>query len=261
MTAPMWRWDQRGSRCRVVVATHPAPETKSRIGHTRQGLVLDQILFTELPQDAFTASDVVALYLHRGAFVAAGILGASWPRPRWRSSIYGHQRRPARLQRPLPRRRNPRRPRGRRQRPEVRRHRRPGRRTRHQHQPWSSCRGSSGRMLPMRPDAPSTAWETTLGRPDVTIAVMDSGIKWNDAGAMSDLRLKVRLNTGELPLRRDVRGDRFATGHDCAGYTAAVRRERRRRLQRRRLRVRLRGRPLRPAPRRARRGAHSRRTC
>ena len=56
-----------GVRCRVVVATHPAGETKSRIGHTRQGVVYE-LFFTHLPQDAFTASDVVALYLHRGAF-------------------------------------------------------------------------------------------------------------------------------------------------------------------------------------------------
>jgi hypothetical protein len=49
------------------------------------------------------------------------------------------------------------------------------------------------------PDA-KTAWNITTGRPDVTIAVLDSGIKWNDAGAMTDLRRKVRLNTGELPL-------------------------------------------------------------
>ena len=27
----------------------------------------------------------------------------------------------------------------------------------------------------------ATAWQTTTGRPDVTIAVLDSGIKWNDA--------------------------------------------------------------------------------
>jgi hypothetical protein len=56
-------------RCRVVVATHPAAEheTKSRIGHTRKGVVYE-LFFTRLPQDAFTASDVVALYLHRGAF-------------------------------------------------------------------------------------------------------------------------------------------------------------------------------------------------
>src|SRR5260370_1351888 len=56
-----------GCRCRVVVATHPAPEKKSRIGHTRKGVVYE-LFFTHLPQDAFTASDVVALYLHRGAF-------------------------------------------------------------------------------------------------------------------------------------------------------------------------------------------------
>ena len=56
-----------GYRCRVVVATHPAPEKKSRIGHTRKGVVYERF-FTRLAGDAFTASDVVALYLHRGAF-------------------------------------------------------------------------------------------------------------------------------------------------------------------------------------------------
>ncbi len=56
-----------GVRCRVVVATHPAASKKSRIGHTRQGVVYE-LFFTHLPQNAFTASDVVALYLHRGAF-------------------------------------------------------------------------------------------------------------------------------------------------------------------------------------------------
>jgi hypothetical protein len=56
-----------GVRCRVVVATHPAASKKSRIGDTRQGVVYE-LFFTHLPQDAFTASDVVALYLHRGAF-------------------------------------------------------------------------------------------------------------------------------------------------------------------------------------------------
>jgi hypothetical protein len=44
------------------------------------------------------------------------------------------------------------------------------------------------------------AFNTTLGRPDVTIAVLDSGIKWNDPGAMENLRRKVRLNRGELPV-------------------------------------------------------------
>src|SRR5712692_6895764 len=56
-----------GQRCRVVVATHPANAQKSRIGLTRSGLVYE-LFFTKLPQDAFTAADVVALYLHRGAF-------------------------------------------------------------------------------------------------------------------------------------------------------------------------------------------------
>ncbi|PWU22090.1 MAG: hypothetical protein C5B48_10640, partial [Candidatus Rokuibacteriota bacterium] len=37
-----------------------------------------------------------------------------------------------------------------------------------------------------------TAWQTTTGRPDVTLAVLDSGIKWDDRGAMIDLRKKVR---------------------------------------------------------------------
>ncbi len=50
-----------GDCCRVVVATHPATEKKSRVGHTRKGVVYE-LFFTDLPQDAFTASDVVALY-------------------------------------------------------------------------------------------------------------------------------------------------------------------------------------------------------
>lgn len=38
-----------------------------RIGQTRGGVVYE-LFFTQLPQDGFTASDVVALYLHRGTF-------------------------------------------------------------------------------------------------------------------------------------------------------------------------------------------------
>ena len=53
--------------CRVVIATHPAPTGKSRVGVTRSGVV-SELFLTNLPQDAFTASDIVALYLHRGAF-------------------------------------------------------------------------------------------------------------------------------------------------------------------------------------------------
>jgi hypothetical protein len=70
------------------------------------------------------------------------------------------------------------------------------------------------------PDA-KTAWNITTGRPDVTIAVLDSGIKWNDAGAMTDLRRKVRLNTGELPLpqgcaKYDCNGDGVVDVDDYA---------------------------------------------
>src|SRR6266699_88399 len=56
--------------CRVVVATHPAGKKKSRVGVTRAGVVYE-LFFTNLPQQAFTASDVVELYLHRGAFEPA----------------------------------------------------------------------------------------------------------------------------------------------------------------------------------------------
>lgn len=56
-----------GVTCRVVVATHPAGKKKSPVGITREGIVYE-LFFTALPQQAFTASDVVELYLHRGAF-------------------------------------------------------------------------------------------------------------------------------------------------------------------------------------------------
>jgi Subtilase family/FG-GAP-like repeat len=62
----------------------------------------------------------------------------------------------------------------------------------------TSCDGDS----PTPPTSASgrlTAFQLTLGRPDVTIAVLDSGIKWNDGEAMDDLRDKVRLDQGELP--------------------------------------------------------------
>ena len=59
-----------GARCRVVVATHAAGKTKSRVGVERGGVVYE-LFFTNLAQIAFTATDVVALYLHRGAFEPA----------------------------------------------------------------------------------------------------------------------------------------------------------------------------------------------
>ena len=57
----------QGVRYRVVVATHQASKKKSQVGLTRAGVVYELFL-TNLPQQAFTACDVVELYLHRGAF-------------------------------------------------------------------------------------------------------------------------------------------------------------------------------------------------
>ncbi|GHO60474.1 HEAT repeat domain-containing protein [Ktedonobacter robiniae] len=58
---------------RIIVATHPAPAKKKKkrqVGRIRNGVVYELFL-TNLPQSAFTASDVVSLYLHRGAFETA----------------------------------------------------------------------------------------------------------------------------------------------------------------------------------------------
>ena len=50
---------------------HPSRcKKKSPVGVTRAGVVYE-LFFTNLPQRAFTASDVVELYLHRGAFEPA----------------------------------------------------------------------------------------------------------------------------------------------------------------------------------------------
>ena len=59
-----------GIPCRVVVATHPEGPKKSPVGLTRAGVVYE-LFFSNLPQQAFTACDVVELYLHRGAFEPA----------------------------------------------------------------------------------------------------------------------------------------------------------------------------------------------
>jgi hypothetical protein len=58
-----------GTPYRVVVATHPVGKKKSPVGITRKGVVYE-LFFTNLPQAAFTACDVVELYLHRGAIRA-----------------------------------------------------------------------------------------------------------------------------------------------------------------------------------------------
>jgi len=56
-----------GPRTRVIVAARPASETPVKVGTTR-GENVYELFYTALPPGAFTPADVVALYLHRGAF-------------------------------------------------------------------------------------------------------------------------------------------------------------------------------------------------
>ena len=67
-----------------------------------------------------------------------------------------------------------------------------------------------------------TAFNVSTGRPDVTIAVLDSGIEWNNPGAMVDLRKKVRINAGELPAPKHDRLTSLESGVDCTKYTDAT---------------------------------------
>lgn len=59
--------ESAGQRCRIIVAAHPKGPTKRRVGIEREGIVYE-LFMTNLSQGAFTAADVVMLYLQRGAF-------------------------------------------------------------------------------------------------------------------------------------------------------------------------------------------------
>ena len=52
---------------RLIVATHPATSIPPPIGVQRGPLVYE-LFVTALPQTAFSAKDVLDLYLHRGSF-------------------------------------------------------------------------------------------------------------------------------------------------------------------------------------------------
>ena len=82
-------------------------------------------------------------------------------------------------------------------------------------------RGVRGASLVDRDRSVATGWKTSTGRPDVTIAVLDSGIKWNDLGAMRDLRAKFRLNRGELRQPLHDRSEPTEPGARCASFADA----------------------------------------
>ncbi len=69
-----------------------------------------------------------------------------------------------------------------------------------------------------------TAFGVTLGRPDVSIAELDSGIEWNNRGAALLLRSKVLLNAGELPAPKVDMSKTFdpTTHVDCETARAAT---------------------------------------
>ena len=61
------------------------------------------------------------------------------------------------------------------------------------------------------------AWKLERGRPDVVIAILDTGIRWDNLG----LRRQVHLNTGELPYPLTT-GPAVEGGLDCGKYHAGV---------------------------------------
>jgi hypothetical protein len=69
-----------------------------------------------------------------------------------------------------------------------------------------------------------TAFEVSLGRPDVSIGELDSGILWNSAGDMLQLRKKILINAGELPAPRADLTKTFdpSTGVDCEAAHAGT---------------------------------------
>jgi hypothetical protein len=69
-----------------------------------------------------------------------------------------------------------------------------------------------------------TGFEVTVGRPDVSIAELDSGIEWNNEGKMLGLRKKYLLNPGELPAPRVDLPSTFdsSTGVNCSTARAAT---------------------------------------
>src|SRR6266700_2577944 len=56
-----------GPRVRLIIASHPATSTSAPIGKKRDGMIYE-LFVTRLATPAFSAKDVLDLYLHRGSF-------------------------------------------------------------------------------------------------------------------------------------------------------------------------------------------------
>ena len=91
--------------------------------------------------------------------------------------------------------------------------------------PATTCGGPTGQwnLFSFAPDIPPTphasgisadlAWQVTLGRPDVVIAILDSGVDYDH----EDLRHKIWLNRGELPIPAGACAPPPGDPHDCNG--------------------------------------------
>jgi len=59
------------------------------------------------------------------------------------------------------------------------------------------------------------AWKLERGRADVTVAILDTGVRWDRPG----LRRQIHLNTGELPYPQ-TSGPALESGVSCASYSS-----------------------------------------
>jgi Subtilase family len=78
--------------------------------------------------------------------------------------------------------------------------------------------GGTWKYVPETGSNVTGAWQITTGRPDVFVAILDSGIRWNERSVSRALR----LNAAELPLPpgcavQDCNGDGFVSVDDYAG--------------------------------------------
>ena len=68
-----------------------------------------------------------------------------------------------------------------------------------QRDPRAALSSSPQNLCGQKGSAVDLAWGLSRGRPDVVIAVLDSGIRWRDAGAMGDLATRALIDLGEAP--------------------------------------------------------------